>query len=248
MSGPLAGRLALVTGASRGIGASAAVHLARLGARLVITGRDTEAMRRVALAAEEQGSQALVVACDLSDATHTERLFSATRELGPLDILVNNAGVLRAGPLVDMSGEDWQLMLDVNVNAVIRCTQAALRVMLPRRSGVILNVASVSGVANVPKLAGLTGYAATKGAVLAFSEALAAEVAEEGVRVVAVSPGATKTDMLRSVAPEHEAQAMTPGQVGRVIAWLATDDAAAVSRTNVTVWGPPTAPEEEDSE
>lgn len=239
---PLAGRLALVTGASKGIGASAAAHLARLGARLVLAARSEEALQKVAAAVAELESEALPVLCDLSQPEQVERLFAAARELGPLDVLVNNAALLQAGPLVETSDADWQAMVDLNLTAVFRCCRAALREMLPRGKGVIVNVASVSGISGVPKLGGLVGYAATKGGVIALSEALAAEVAPQGVRVVALSPGAVKTDMLRSVAPEREEIAMTPGQVGRVIAWLASDDAAAVRETNITVWGPPAAP------
>ncbi|MGE0712575.1 MAG: SDR family NAD(P)-dependent oxidoreductase [Planctomycetota bacterium] len=239
MSGPLAGRLALVTGASRGIGASVAAHMAKQGARLVLAGRDAAALSRVALAVNELGSEALTVACDLRQAEERARLFAAARELGPLEILVNNAAALHAGPLVELAPERWQEMLELNLGAVLACCQAGLREMLPRRRGVIVNVASVSGVPGVEKLPGLVAYAATKGGVLALSEALAAEVAPAGVRVVAVSPGAVQTDMLRSVAPDAVPGAMTPGQVGRVIAWLAGDDAAAVNQTNVVVWGPP---------
>lgn len=239
---PLAGRLALVTGASKGIGASAAAHLAKLGARLVLAARSEDGLQKVAAAAAELESEALPVVCDLSQRDQVERLFAAARELGPLDVLVNNAALLRAQPLAETSDADWQAMVDLNLTTVFRCCRAALNDMLPRRRGVIVNVASVSGIPGVPKLSGLVGYAATKGGVIALSEALAAEVAPQGVRVVAVSPGAVKTDMLRSVAPEREEIAMTPGQVGRVIAWLASDDAAAVRETNITVWGPPATP------
>src|SRR5690606_26041379 len=135
----------------------------------------------------------------------------------------------------------WEGLLRANLTSVFLCTQAALTRMRPARRGVVINVASVSGVPGVEKLAGIAAYAATKGGVIAFSEALAAELAPEGVRVLAVSPGSVDTPMLRAVAPEAVKEAMTPGTLGRVIAWLATDDAAAVNRTNVVVWGPPAA-------
>lgn len=237
---PLAGRAALVTGASRGIGASAAAHLARLGANVTLLARDEAALQRVALAVGELESKALCVTCDLRDPAQTERAFASAREaFGPLEILVNNAASLHLGPFVDLSLEDWAAMSELNLGAALRCAQHALREMLPARRGVIVNVASVAGVSGIPTFPGLVGYATTKGGLIAFSEALGAEVASQGVRVVAVSPASVQTDMLRSAAPDQVEGAMTPGQVGRVIARLACDESDAIHQTNVVLWGPP---------
>jgi NAD(P)-dependent dehydrogenase (short-subunit alcohol dehydrogenase family) len=241
---PLAGRAALVTGASRGIGASTAAHLARLGANVTLVARDAAALQRVAQAVGELESQALCVTCDLRDPAATARAFASAREaFGPLEILVNNAAALHLGPFQDLSSEDWATMSELNLGAALRCAQHALRDMLPRARGVIVNVASVAGVSGVPTFPGLVGYATTKGGLIAFSEALGAEVAPQGVRVLAVSPGSVQTDMLRAAAPEHVEDAMTPGQVGRVIARLACDESAALHQSNVILWGAPRAPE-----
>ena len=235
---PLAGRAALVTGAGRGIGASTAVHLARLGAKVTLVARTGDELRRVAQAVGEQGSEALPVVCDLRQPEEIARLFAAARDaFGPLEILVNNAAVLVQGPLIELSAADWAQMSEVNLGAALRCSQEALADMLPAGRGVILNVASVAGVSGVPKLAGLVGYAATKGGLIAFSEALGAEVAGSGVRVVAVSPGSVQTEMLRQAAPERYEAAMTPGKIGQVIARLACDESIAVNQTNLVLWG-----------
>lgn len=236
----LAGRTALVTGAGRGIGASCAVQLAQLGARVVVAARTEAQVMKVAGYIAECGGEALPAVVDLTSPPALELLFREARErLGPVDILVNNAAVLRPGPFLEQGPADWSEMLALNVDALMRCSRLALDDMVPRRRGVIVNVASVSGVAGVEKLPGLVAYAATKGAVLAFSEALAAEVRPHGVRVVSVSPGAVRTDMLEQVAPGAVAGAMHPGRVAEVVGWLAGDRASGVTGTNVVVWGPP---------
>lgn len=235
---PLAGRAALVTGAGRGIGASTAAHLARLGAKVTLAARSGDELRRVAQAVSELGSEALPVTCDLREPEQIARLFAAARDaFGPLEVLVNNAALLVQGPFVELSAADWACMQEVNLGAALRCAQEALRDMLPAKRGVIVNVASVAGVSGVPKLPGLVGYAATKGGLIAFSEALAAEVAGQGVRVVAVSPASVQTEMLREAAPDHFEGAMTPGQIGRVIARLACDESSAVNQSNLVLWG-----------
>ncbi len=248
MERPLEGRVAVVTGAGRGIGASTAAHLARLGAQVVLVARSEKELGGVAAALDDLrvkaggGGLGLPVVCDVTDPVQVERLFAEVDErFGRLDVLVNNAAAVVVGPVSELPLAAWEGLLRANLTSVFLCTQAALARMRPARRGVVINVASVSGVPGVEKLAGIAAYAATKGGVIAFSEALAAELAPEGVRVLAVSPGSVDTPMLRAVAPEAAKEAMTPGTLGRVIAWLATDDAAAVNRTNVVVWGPPAA-------
>lgn len=239
-SRPLLGRVAVVTGAGRGIGASTAAHLGKRGARVVLAARTEADLLKVAAALDELEADALPVVCDVTEPEQVERLFRECQErFGPVDILVNNAGYLSTAPLQELDAAEWDRMLAVNLSGVFLCCKAALGQMRPREAGVIVNVASVSGVSGVEKFPGLVAYAATKGGLLAFSEALASEQREAGIRVVAVSPGCVKTPMLAKVAPDAMEGAMTPGKVGQVIAWLATDEAAAVTNTNLLVWGPP---------
>ncbi len=240
----LEGRVALVTGAGKGIGAAVAVQLAARGARVALAARTEGDLAKIAAFIAESGGDALPVRCDVTDEAAVARLFREAHErLGPVDILVNNAGQALAGPFHEQTTDDWRHLLDVNLVSTLLCSRAALEHMRPRGRGVIVNVASVSGVSGVEKLPGLSVYAAAKGAVIAFSEALAAEVRPLGIRVVCVSPGSVKTDGLAAVAPKEVVeQAMTPGRVAGVIAFLCTDTASAVTQANVVVWGPPRSP------
>ncbi len=237
----LEGRVALVTGAGKGIGAAVAVQLASRGARVALAARTDGDLAKIAAFIAESGGEGLPVRCDVTDEAAVERLFREVRErLGPVDILVNNAGAALAAPFHEQPTDAWRRTLDVNLVSTLLCSRAALADMRPRGRGVIVNVASVSGVSGVEKLPGLAVYAAAKAGVIAFSEALAAEVRPQGVRVVCVSPGSVKTDGLAAVAPpEVVEQAMTPGRVAGVIAFLCTDTASAVTQANVVVWGPP---------
>lgn len=237
----LDGQVALVTGAGKGIGAAVAVQLAARGARVALAARTEGDLARIAAFIAESGGEALPVRCDVTDEPSVQRLFREVRErLGPVDVLVNNAGAALARPFHEQPADEWRRLLDTNLVSTLLCSRAALEDMRPRGRGVIVNVASVSGVAGVEKLPGLAVYAAAKGAVIAFSEALAAEVRPHGVRVVCVSPGSVKTDGLARVAPKEVVeQAMTPGRVAGVIAFLCTETASAVTQANVVVWGPP---------
>lgn len=237
----LEGRVALVTGAGRGVGAAVAVQLASRGARVALAARTEKDLAHIASFVTESGGEALPVRCDVTQEASVANLFREARErLGPIDILVNNAGLALAAPFDEQAPDDWRRLLDTNLVSTLLCSRAALADMRPRGRGVIINVASVSGVSGVEKFPGLAVYAAAKGAVIAFSEALAAEVRPHGVRVVCVSPGSVKTDMLKGIASEEVVEAaMTPGRIAGVIAFLATDTASAVTQSNVVVWGPP---------
>jgi 3-oxoacyl-[acyl-carrier protein] reductase len=241
----LDGKVALVTGGGRGIGAATAARLAELGAKVVVTSRSEEELAQVVRFVVDRGHDAMAVVCDVTQPQQVERLFAEAQErYGPVDVLVNNAGAVVAEPLAELSDADWERMVAVNLTAPFLCARAALKQMLPRKTGVILNVASVAGLPGVAKLPGLTAYAATKGGVLQLSEALAAEVQDQGIRVVSVSPGAVDTKMLRDVVDADVADAaMSPGKVAHVIAFLASGAGSGVNQANVTVWGPPTASE-----
>jgi NAD(P)-dependent dehydrogenase (short-subunit alcohol dehydrogenase family) len=189
----LGGKIALVTGASRGIGAATARALAEAGCDVVLASRDRKALDEVARDIEKQGRRALVHPIDLLRLDGITPLFEhAVREFGRLDILVNNAGSNVRRPAVEFTEADWDAVVNLNLKAAFFCAQAAGRVMLPRRSGKVINVASIA--ARVGLVTGAI-YAATKGGLAAFTRTLAVEWAPHNVQVNAIGPGYIRTKL-----------------------------------------------------
>ncbi|MFD7136562.1 2,3-dihydro-2,3-dihydroxybenzoate dehydrogenase [Streptomyces sp. NPDC059894] len=194
MSAGLEGRLALVTGAGRGIGAAVVAALVEEGARVLAT--DLDAAGVEALAAAHPG-RVTARPLDVTDARAVEDLVDgAERELGPLDIAVNVAGILRNADVVNLTDEDWAATFAVNTDGVFHVSRAAARRMAARGAGSIVTVAS--NAAGIPR-AGLAAYAASKAAAVMFTKCLGLEVAAQGVRCNTVSPGSTLTDMQRAL-------------------------------------------------
>ncbi|MEU0227325.1 2,3-dihydro-2,3-dihydroxybenzoate dehydrogenase [Streptomyces sp. NPDC006284] len=195
MTAGLDGRLALVTGAGRGIGAAVVTALTEQGARVVATDRTPEGVE--ALTDEHGDGRVTARALDVTDADAVETLVDeAERALGPLDIVVNVAGVLRASDVVDLTDDDWAATFAVNSTGVFHVSRAAARRMSGRGRGSIVTVAS--NAAGVPR-AGLAAYAASKAAAVMFTKCLGLELAGRGVRCNTVSPGSTLTDMQRAL-------------------------------------------------
>jgi 3-oxoacyl-[acyl-carrier protein] reductase len=239
----LDGKVAIVTGGSRGIGAATARRLAADGARVVVNyAQSATAAEAVVREIEAAGGEAIAVQADVSDRAEVGRLVeAAVEQYGGLDILVNNAGVLAPAPLADITSEQVERQFGVNVLGALYATQAAVPAF--RNGGRVVNVSSV--VAGEP-LPGAAVYSASKAALEAITRSLAAELAPR-VRVNAVSPGPTETDMFDGVrSPEFEAQALgrTPlGRLGRpddiadVIAFVASDDAGWITGQVITASG-----------
>jgi NAD(P)-dependent dehydrogenase (short-subunit alcohol dehydrogenase family) len=185
--------VAVVTGAGRGIGAETAKALAVAGAAVVASARSRDEIEAIALAIEEGGGRALAVTCDVTEPAQITALRDRALEaFGQVDILVNNAGYADSAPLHRIRVEDWDRIFAVNVRGTFLCAQAFVPAMAERGWGRVINVASVAGKVGA---AYITAYAATKHAVVGFSRALAAEVAERGVTVNAVCPGYVDTPM-----------------------------------------------------
>ncbi len=189
----LAGKAAVVTGASRGLGRAIAVALAEAGADVALAARSKHDLEETARLVERAGRRAVVVPVDVASYAEVEALMGRTvRELGRLDVLVNNAGVARVAPLAEMTSEDWRFMLDVNLTGVFNGCRAAAPHLIAQKSGKVINVASVLGQVGLP---GYTIYGATKGGVIALTRALGVEWARHGVQVNAIAPGWFATDM-----------------------------------------------------
>jgi NAD(P)-dependent dehydrogenase (short-subunit alcohol dehydrogenase family) len=211
------GKVAIVTGASSGIGKQTAELLSQRGARVAVFARSAEKLKQLA------SDSVLPVAGDVSSLEDVERLFSATEShFGHVDVLVNNAGMIDPAPLVDIDLERWLRMFEVNVHAIFLTCRRALPSMLANRRGTIVNVASISGVIGPEKFPGWVSYCASKGAVISLTEALAVEVKDRGVRVNSISPGSVDTKMWADASGGAPA-AMTAEEVAEAILFLASE-------------------------
>ena len=231
--GLLDGRTVLVTAAAgTGIGFATAKRCAEEGARLVISDKHERRLAEAAATiAEDTGAQPLAIACDVTVEEDVQRLFAqAVETLGHLDVVVNNAGLGGTADLVDMTDEQWNVVLDVTLGGTFRCTRAALRHMTARGSGVIVNNASVLGWRAQP---GQAHYAAAKAGVMALTRCAAMEAAAAGVRINAVAPSlamhpflskVTSDELLDELAQrEAFGRAAEPWEVANVIVFLASD-------------------------
>jgi len=229
----LEGQVAIVTGASRGIGRAVAIALATEGAKVVVNyAKSSQAADAVVAEIEGMGSEAIALQADVAQTDQVDALFSAVLEQwGRIDILVNNAGITRDTLLIRMKLEDWQAVIDLNLTGVFLCTKAASKVMLKQRSGRIINLTSVVGEMGN---AGQANYSASKAGVIGFTKAIAKELASRGITVNAVAPGFITTDMTADIKNGEEVLKMIPlgrygqpDEVAGLIRFLAADAAAA---------------------
>ncbi|NOZ59460.1 MAG: SDR family oxidoreductase [Euryarchaeota archaeon] len=210
-------KVAVVTGAGRGIGAAVALMLAERGVRVVLVSRNEEELRRVAGEVSRRGGRAEVVCADVARESDVRRIFSTAEEAGGVDILVNNAGTAIRKRLIETTAGEFDRVMATNVRGVFLCCREALRRGMLERGGVIVNVSSGAGKVGFPEL---SAYCASKFAVLGLTQALALEVAPK-VRVHAVCPGGTDTRMYRSLFPEDDfSKLLSPEDVARVIVEL----------------------------
>jgi clavulanate-9-aldehyde reductase len=223
-SGALAGRVALVTGASSGIGSAVAVALARAGAQVAVAARRRSRLDALLAQIETEGGKALAVDLDVTDEGQCQDAVTrCVAQFGSLDLLVNNAGVMLLGPIEGADTSDWRRMIDTNVLGVMYLTRAALPHVLAAR-GTVVQISSVDGRTAGP-LTG--GYNASKWAVNAFSESLRQEVTTRGVRVVVIEPGATATDLATHITHEPTKQAVA--EFSRSLRPLQPEDVAAAT-------------------
>ncbi len=232
----LQGKVAVVTGGSRGIGRAVATVLAREGAVITLCARDRVLLEKVAAELESSGAQALAVQADVTRASEVEQMIGACVErFGQVDILVNNAGITRDNLLLRMKDEEWDAVLSTNLKGVFHCTRAVLRPMIKQRSGRIINLTSVVAVMGNP---GQANYVAAKAGIIGLTKATAREVASRGITANAVAPGFIETDMTHALDLELQEQMRSqiplgrfgrPEDVAELVAFLASDRAAYIT-------------------
>lgn len=240
MPDALKNKIAIVTGASRGIGAAAARLLAQQGAMVVLAGRSEVEVQAVAEEINHQLKirRALAVCTDVSDEDQVKRLFeTAKMNFGPLDILVNNAAVVEVRDFINMDTQTWEQIMAVNVRGAFLCCREAFREMIAaRKGGAIINMASLSGVRGPEKFKGLSAYVVSKYAVLGLSDILAVEGKSYGIRVNSIAPGAVDTSMLRKAAPFLKTKTRAD-DIAKTIFFLADDaQSGHISGANIEIF------------
>ena len=241
----LGGKVALVTGASRGIGRATAIELGGCGASVVVNYRgQAEAAAAVVGEIEAAGGRAIAIQADVSDGAGVDRIVKATTETyGGVDILVNNAGITRDNLLLRMKDEEWDSVFNTNLRAAYLLTRAVLRPMMRARWGRIINITSVAGLVGN---AGQANYAAAKAGLIGFTKSVAREMAPRGITANAVAPGFVESDMTAGLSESLRQAALgaiplerfgQPQEVAQVVAFLASDAAAYITGQTIAVDG-----------
>ena len=232
----LQGRVAIVTGAAQGIGRAIAENLAQAGADIAVADLDPGRSHETVSAVEKFGRKALNVKVNVADANDTKAMVEQVLKVwGKIDILVNNAGITRDGLLLRMKEEDWNLVLQVNLNGTFNCTKAVLQAMTKQRYGRIVNIASIVGVMGN---AGQANYAASKAAVIGFTKTVGREYASRNVTVNAVAPGFIDTAMTQGLSADVKETLQkqiplgrlgTPADIAAAVRFLVSEDAAYIT-------------------
>lgn len=240
----LEGRVAVVTGGSRGIGRAIALGLSAQGAKVVIGARNPEAAQQVVAEIEAAGAEGIAVAADISREAEADGLIqTGLKRFGRLDILVNNAGITKDGLLIRMKEEDWDAVLDINLKGAFFTTRAALRPMLRAQSGRIVNISSVAGTMGIP---GQANYSASKAGLIGFTKAVAKEVASRSITVNAVAPGFIETEMTAVLSEDRKKSYLGQIPMGRfgaaeevaaLVSFLVSEAASYITGQVITIDG-----------
>lgn len=243
----LTGKVAIVTGASSGMGRATALALANQGAKVVVTARRMDRLEALSAEIKSRGKEALPIQMDVTKKADIQHAVDETvKEFGTVDILVNNAGALDYSPFLDMAEEKWDLIIDTNLKGYFLMAQAAAKVMAKAKSGRIVNIASIAsgGVGvGIPMLA---HYCASKGGIVALTEALAMELGQYNIRVNAIGPGGIETEMTKGTTPDQVA-GMTarlaikrlgkPEEIAAAVVYLVSDEASYTTGATLYVDG-----------
>lgn len=229
-----AARVAIVTGAGRGIGRAIALGLADRGLTVSLASRNQRELEAVRVEIEKAGGRAIAVPTDVSSSIEVERLVAETvRHSGPVDVLVNNAAVVEPSLITDTSEPSWDRVIDINLKGAFLCLRAVLPHMISCRRGRIVNISSISGRVGTPRLA---SYCASKWGLLGLTKAAAEETRGYGVQILAICPGSVDTEMLKKGQPDAEPD-MSAAEVASLVVYLALDAPASMTGSVVDLLG-----------
>ena len=245
----LTNKIALVTGARRGMGKADALALARQGAKVAVTDINLEECQQVVEEIKANGGEAMAFKMDVSDKAEVDKVFDeVVNKWGKLDILVNNAGVFLPKPFLELTEEDWDKTVDINLKGEFLCAQRAAKEMVKNKWGRIINIASIASGQVGCGYPGGTHYSASKGGITAMTETMALELGRMGVTVNAIGPGAIDTPMIQGIKDSKEAMAAisarvpvgrvgTSEEIAAVVAFLASDESSYVNGATIFVDG-----------
>jgi len=245
----LKGKVAVVTGARRGMGRTHALALAKAGAKVAVADISLEECQRVVEEIAKQGGEAMAIKCDVSKKKEVDEMVKKiVKEFGKIDILVNNAGIAQFVPFLEMTEEEWDRTLDINLKGYFLCAQACVKEMVKQKSGVIVNIASVAMGQQGVGMSNIVHYCASKGGIAGMTEALAVELAPYNIRVNAISPGMIETPMISSIKQDSKTvEAMLakvpmrrvgkPEEVSNLVLFLASEVSSYMTGSTVIIDG-----------
>lgn len=248
----LKNKVAIITGARRGMGRTHALVLAKAGAKVVVSDISLEECEKVVAEIKKQGGKALAIKCDVSKKSEVDEMIKKTvKEYGRIDILVNNAGICQFKPFLELTEEDWDKTININLKGYFLCAQAAAKEMAKQKSGTIVNIASIAMGQIGIGFPTLVHYCASKGGIIGMTEALALELAPFNIRVNAIAPGAIDTPMLNSPKAEPKATDKSndslaripmrrigkPEEVSNLVLFLTSDNSSYITGATVVIDG-----------
>ncbi len=249
MYSDLKGKVVIITGARRGMGRSHALAFAKEGAKVVVSDISLQDCQKVVKEIEKMGGEAMAIKCDVTKKKEVEEMVKKTIEKwGKIDILVNNAGIADFRPFLEMKEEDWDRTLDINLKGYFLCAQACAKEMVKRKSGVIINIASIAMGQTGVGFPALVHYCASKGGIVGMTEAMALELAPYNIRVNAISPGAIETPMIDPLKADKKTMEAIlaripmkrvgkPEEVSNLVLFLASDASSYMTGSDVVIDG-----------